>query len=209
MNTTIINSTTTDPMPIEAADMMVILKPKKEWTSAKTFDELAEKMGWWKKGLPFNYAKVFNPEPYGAPFYQSRRGDVVVEVAPGVEPGPTPPHVLDHRAQPAVARHGAGLEQGVPLPAPAEGLVVQLRRADRVHDGAVLAVGAEVQVDAEDEAVVGGVADQRVQALGDEGEVGPRAGLCVEVAAAGGVCKGRGHGRRDKGQEGNNKQQTE
>lgn len=35
----------TDPMPMEAADMMVILKPKKEWTSAKTFDELAEKMG--------------------------------------------------------------------------------------------------------------------------------------------------------------------
>lgn len=34
----------TDPMPIEAADMMVILKPKKEWTSAKTFPELAEKM---------------------------------------------------------------------------------------------------------------------------------------------------------------------
>jgi len=35
----------TDPMPIEASDMMVILKDKKEWTSAKTFDELAEKMG--------------------------------------------------------------------------------------------------------------------------------------------------------------------
>ncbi|HMQ75468.1 MAG TPA: CusA/CzcA family heavy metal efflux RND transporter [Flavobacteriales bacterium] len=35
----------TDPMPIEAADMMVILKPKKEWTSAESFDELAEKMG--------------------------------------------------------------------------------------------------------------------------------------------------------------------
>lgn len=34
----------TDPMPIEASDMMVILKPKKEWTSAKTFPELAEKM---------------------------------------------------------------------------------------------------------------------------------------------------------------------
>ena len=34
----------TDPMPIEAADMMVILKDKKHWTSAKTFDELAEKM---------------------------------------------------------------------------------------------------------------------------------------------------------------------
>lgn len=35
----------TDPMPMEASDMMVILKDKSEWTSAKTFDELAEKMG--------------------------------------------------------------------------------------------------------------------------------------------------------------------
>jgi len=34
----------TDPMPMEACDMMVILKDKSEWTSAKTFDELAEKM---------------------------------------------------------------------------------------------------------------------------------------------------------------------
>ncbi len=34
----------TDPMPIDASDMMVILKDKSEWTSAKTFDELAEKM---------------------------------------------------------------------------------------------------------------------------------------------------------------------
>ena len=35
----------TDPMPMEGADMMVILKDKKEWTSATTFNELAEKMG--------------------------------------------------------------------------------------------------------------------------------------------------------------------
>ena len=34
----------TDPMPMEASDMMVVLKPKKKWTSARTFDELAEKM---------------------------------------------------------------------------------------------------------------------------------------------------------------------
>ncbi|MDE3142700.1 MAG: efflux RND transporter permease subunit, partial [Bacteroidota bacterium] len=34
----------TDPMPFEAADMMVILKDKKEWKNAETFDELAEKM---------------------------------------------------------------------------------------------------------------------------------------------------------------------
>jgi cobalt-zinc-cadmium resistance protein CzcA len=34
-----------DPMPIETADMIVVLKDKKEWTSASSFDELAEKMG--------------------------------------------------------------------------------------------------------------------------------------------------------------------
>ncbi len=34
----------TDPMPMEASDMMVILKDKKDWTSAKTFPELADKM---------------------------------------------------------------------------------------------------------------------------------------------------------------------
>lgn len=34
----------TDPMPFEAGDMMVILKPKKEWTSAKSFPELSAKM---------------------------------------------------------------------------------------------------------------------------------------------------------------------
>ena len=34
----------TDPMPIEGSDLMIILKPKSEWTSATTFDELADKM---------------------------------------------------------------------------------------------------------------------------------------------------------------------
>lgn len=42
----------TDPMPIEASDMMVILKPKKEWTSAGTFDELAEKMSLALEDIP-------------------------------------------------------------------------------------------------------------------------------------------------------------
>ena len=34
----------TDPMPIERADMLISLKPKAEWTSAKTKDELMENM---------------------------------------------------------------------------------------------------------------------------------------------------------------------
>ena len=42
----------TDPMPMEASDLMIILKDKKEWTSASTFDELAEKMGDALKDVP-------------------------------------------------------------------------------------------------------------------------------------------------------------
>ncbi|HET9135774.1 MAG TPA: CusA/CzcA family heavy metal efflux RND transporter, partial [Candidatus Kapabacteria bacterium] len=35
----------TDPMPINSCDLMIILKDKHEWTSAKSREELAEKMG--------------------------------------------------------------------------------------------------------------------------------------------------------------------
>ena len=34
----------TDPMPMEASDMMIILKDKSEWTSATSWNELADKM---------------------------------------------------------------------------------------------------------------------------------------------------------------------
>lgn len=34
----------TEPMPMDAGDMIIVLKPKKEWTSAKTFPELSKKM---------------------------------------------------------------------------------------------------------------------------------------------------------------------
>ncbi|MCE6989630.1 CusA/CzcA family heavy metal efflux RND transporter [Dyadobacter sp. CY323] len=34
----------TDPMPIEGGDMIIVLKDKSEWTNAKTFPEMAEKM---------------------------------------------------------------------------------------------------------------------------------------------------------------------
>ncbi len=42
----------TDPMPIDASDMMIILKDKSEWTSAKTFDELSEKMATELEAVP-------------------------------------------------------------------------------------------------------------------------------------------------------------
>ncbi len=42
----------TDPMPMDASDMMVILKDKKEWTSAKTFPGLAAKMSKTLEDIP-------------------------------------------------------------------------------------------------------------------------------------------------------------
>jgi cobalt-zinc-cadmium resistance protein CzcA len=42
----------TDPMPMEVSDMMVILKDKSEWTSAKTFPELAAKMSTALEAVP-------------------------------------------------------------------------------------------------------------------------------------------------------------
>jgi cobalt-zinc-cadmium resistance protein CzcA len=42
----------TDPMPMEASDLMIILKDKSEWTSAESFPELAEKMSNSLKDIP-------------------------------------------------------------------------------------------------------------------------------------------------------------
>lgn len=42
----------TDPMPMEASDMMIILKDKSEWTSAETWNELSEKMSVALKDVP-------------------------------------------------------------------------------------------------------------------------------------------------------------
>lgn len=42
----------TDPMPMEASDIMIILKDKSEWTSASTFNELADKMSNALKAVP-------------------------------------------------------------------------------------------------------------------------------------------------------------
>lgn len=42
----------TDPMPIESADLIMVLKDKKEWTSAKDKEELAEKMNEKMSAIP-------------------------------------------------------------------------------------------------------------------------------------------------------------
>ena len=51
----------TDPMPVERADIMIALKPKDEWTSAKTADELREKMEATLKTIPGLEAEISQP----------------------------------------------------------------------------------------------------------------------------------------------------
>jgi heavy metal efflux system protein len=71
----------TDPMPIDASDMMIILKDRKEWTSAKTYPELEAKMAEALEAIPgvtfgFQYPVQmrFNELISGA------RQDVVVKI---------------------------------------------------------------------------------------------------------------------------------
>lgn len=71
----------TDPMPIDATDMMIILKDKSQWTSAKTYPELEEKMSRELEAVPgvtfgFQYpvAMRFNELISGA------RQDVVCKI---------------------------------------------------------------------------------------------------------------------------------
>jgi len=51
----------TDPMPMERADIMVALKPKAEWTSAKTTPELIGKMEETLKTIPGLEAEISQP----------------------------------------------------------------------------------------------------------------------------------------------------
>ncbi len=71
----------TEPMPMDAGDMIIVLKPKKEWTSAATFPELSQKMSEALKDIPglstgfqFPVQMRFNELMTGA------RQDVVVKV---------------------------------------------------------------------------------------------------------------------------------
>ncbi len=71
----------TDPMPIDATDMMIILKDRKEWTSADSYEELEEKMSKELEAVPgvtfsFQYpvAMRFNELISGA------RQDVVCKI---------------------------------------------------------------------------------------------------------------------------------
>src|SRR6185312_4000871 len=122
----------TDPMPMEASDMMVILKEKKDWTSAKTFNELAEKMGNALKDIPgmtagFQYpvqmrfnelmtgarqdvvVKIFGEDLDSLANYAARLG-AIVKTVPGatdlyIEPVTGLPQIIINYDRNAIARY--------------------------------------------------------------------------------------------------------
>ncbi|GAA4436940.1 CusA/CzcA family heavy metal efflux RND transporter [Pontibacter saemangeumensis] len=126
----------TDPMPIEASDMMVILKPKAEWTSATSFDELAEKMGHAIQEVPgitagFQYpvqmrfnelmtgarqdvvCKIFGEDLDTLARYASRLGELATTVEGAtdlyVETVTGMPQIVIRYNHAAIAQHGSNI----------------------------------------------------------------------------------------------------
>lgn len=127
----------TDPMPIEAADMIIVLKDKKEWTSGKTFDELAEKMGEKVQAVPgvttgfqfpvqmrFNelmtgarqdvVCKIFGDDLDSLAAYAAKAGSVIGTVDGArdlfVETVTGIPQMVITYNREAIARYGASIE---------------------------------------------------------------------------------------------------
>jgi cobalt-zinc-cadmium resistance protein CzcA len=128
----------TDPMPMEASDMMVILKDKSEWTSAETFDELAEKMGKELQNIPgitagFQYpvqmrfnelmtgarqdvvCKIFGENLDSLAFYAAKLGAVVNTVKGSqnlyVETVTGMPQIIISYNRPLLAQYGLSVEE--------------------------------------------------------------------------------------------------
>lgn len=123
----------TDPMPMEASDMMVILKDKKKWTSAKTFPEMADKMGRALESVPgistgFQYpvqmrfnelmtgarqdvvCKIFGEDLDKLAEYGARLGDIIKTVKGAedlyVEPITGLPQIVIHFNRASMAQFG-------------------------------------------------------------------------------------------------------
>ncbi len=126
----------TDPMPMEAADMMVILKDKKEWTSASNFPELSEKMSEAVSEVPgittsfqfpvqmrFNelmtgakqdvVCKIFGENMDTLALYAARLGEIVASVEGArniyVEPVAGMPQVIIEYNRAAIAQYGLNI----------------------------------------------------------------------------------------------------
>lgn len=127
----------TDPMPMEASDMMVILKDKSEWTSADSWDELTEKMSNALQEIPgvtysFQYpvamrfnelmtgakqdvvCKIFGENLDTLSKYSKVLGDVAVKIDGAeniyVEPIDGLPQVIIHYKREAIAQYGLNIQ---------------------------------------------------------------------------------------------------
>ncbi|HRG87849.1 MAG TPA: CusA/CzcA family heavy metal efflux RND transporter [Chitinophagales bacterium] len=128
----------TDPMPIESGDMMVILKDKKDWTSAKTFPELAEKMSTTLEAIPglttgfqfpvqmrFNelmtgarqdvVCKIFGENLDTLAYYAEQLGGIISTVEGAkdlyVEPVTGVPQIVINYNREAIARYGLNISE--------------------------------------------------------------------------------------------------
>ena len=127
----------TDPMPIDASDMMIILKDKSQWTSAKSFDELAGKMNDALQDIPgvtfgFQYpvqmrfnelisgarqdvvCKIFGEDLDSLALYAGRLGNIVGSVKGAtdlyVEAVTGMPQIVVTYNRNAVAQYGLNIE---------------------------------------------------------------------------------------------------
>jgi heavy metal efflux system protein len=127
----------TDPMPIDASDMMIILKDKSQWTSAKSFDELAKKMNDALQDIPgvtfgFQYpvqmrfnelisgarqdvvCKIFGENLDSLAFYAGKLGAIVNSVKGAsdlyVETVTGMPQIVIHYNRNAIAQYGLNIE---------------------------------------------------------------------------------------------------
>lgn len=48
-------------------------KDSNNFMYSKNIKTFAQEMGWWKEGEKFVFHKIYNPTPYGSPYYQQRR----------------------------------------------------------------------------------------------------------------------------------------
>lgn len=127
----------TEPMPMDAGDMIIVLKPKKEWTSAKTFPELSEKMSNAVHAIPgittgfqfpvqmrFNelmtgarqdvVLKIFGEDLDSLSFYAHKLGNIIHTVKGAqdlyIEPISGMPQVVIEMDRNAMARYNMDIE---------------------------------------------------------------------------------------------------
>ena len=126
----------TDPMPIDATDLMVILKDRDDWTSAKTYDELEAKMSEALEAVPgvtfgFQYpvamrfnelmsgarqdvvCKIFGEDLDSLALYAKQLGDIcnTVNGSSGiyVETVTGMPQIVIQYNRPAIAQYGLNI----------------------------------------------------------------------------------------------------